>query len=69
MCNLYSITITQAAIAALLRIVRRYEGNLPPMPSVFPDQPTPVVRNTGGERDVADAVGHAAAAARSASSH
>ncbi len=28
MCNLYSITTNQAAIAVLFRIVRRYEGNL-----------------------------------------
>lgn len=39
MCNLYSITTNQAAIAELFRVVRRYEGNLPPMPGVFPDYP------------------------------
>src|ERR1700693_553335 len=51
MCNLYSITTNQAAIAALFRVVNRYVGNLPPMPGVFPDYPAPVVRNTdhGGE--------------------
>src|SRR4051794_39798975 len=32
MCNLYSITTNQAAIAALFRVVKRYVGNLPPMP-------------------------------------
>ena len=37
MCNLYSITTNQAAIAALFRIVNRYVGNLAPMPGVFPD--------------------------------
>lgn len=37
MCNLYSITSNQAAIAALFRVVNRYVGNLQPMPSVFPD--------------------------------
>jgi putative SOS response-associated peptidase YedK len=46
MCNLYSITTNQAAIAALFRVVNRYEGNLAPMPGVFPDYPAPVVRNT-----------------------
>jgi putative SOS response-associated peptidase YedK len=46
MCNLYSITTNQAAIAALFRLINRYEGNLPPMPGVFPDYPAPVVRNT-----------------------
>ena len=45
MCNLYSITTNQAAIAALFRVVNRYIGNLPPMPGVFPDYPAPVVRN------------------------
>ena len=32
MCNLYSITINQAAIIALFRLINRYVGNLPPMP-------------------------------------
>jgi putative SOS response-associated peptidase YedK len=44
MCNLYSITTNQAAIAALFRVTARYVGNLPPMPGVFPDYPAPVVR-------------------------
>ena len=35
MCNLYSITTNQAAIAALFRVINRYVGNLPPMPRVF----------------------------------
>ena len=46
MCNLYSITTNQAAIAALFRVVNRYVGNLAPMPGVFPDYPAPVIRNT-----------------------
>jgi hypothetical protein len=37
MCNLYSITTNQAAIAALFRLTNRYVGNLAPMPGVFPD--------------------------------
>ena len=37
MCNLYSITTNQAAIIALFRVVNRHEGNLAPMPGVFPD--------------------------------
>ncbi|MCK1617425.1 SOS response-associated peptidase family protein [Bradyrhizobium sp. 159] len=52
MCNLYSITTNQAAIMALFRVVNRYIGNLPAMPSVFPDYPAPVVRrseNSGRE--------------------
>ena len=52
MCNLYSITTNQAAIAALFRVVNRYVGNLAPMPGVFPDYPAPVVRNTGGELEM-----------------
>lgn len=52
MCNLYSITTNQAAIAALFRVVNRYVGNLPPMPGVFPDYPAPVVRNAGSEREL-----------------
>ena len=46
MCNLYSITTNQVAIAALFRVLNRYVGNLAPMPGVFPDYPAPVVRNT-----------------------
>ena len=41
MCNLYSITTNQAAIAALFRVINRYVGNLPPMPHVFPDYNAP----------------------------
>jgi putative SOS response-associated peptidase YedK len=43
MCNLYSITTNQAAIAALFRVINHYVGNLPPMPGY----PAPVVRNAG----------------------
>jgi putative SOS response-associated peptidase YedK len=53
MCNLYSITTNQAAIAALFRVVNQYADNLPPMPGVFPDYPAPVVRNAGTEREMA----------------
>jgi hypothetical protein len=52
MCNLYSITTNQAAIAVLFRVVNRYVGNLAPMPGVFPDYPAPVVRNAGNEREL-----------------
>jgi putative SOS response-associated peptidase YedK len=52
MCNLHSITINHAAIAALSRVVNRYVGNLPPMPEVFPDYPAPVVHNACGEREL-----------------
>lgn len=53
MCNLYSITTNQAAIANLFPVVRRYEGNLAPMPGVFPDYPAPIIRDAGnGEREM-----------------
>jgi putative SOS response-associated peptidase YedK len=52
MYNLFSITINQAAIIALFRVVNRYVGNLPLMPGVFPDYPAPVVRNPGAEREL-----------------
>src|ERR1700753_224532 len=52
MCNLYSITTNQEAIARLFRVINRYVGNLPPMPGVFPDYPAPVVRNSGEGREM-----------------
>lgn len=54
--NLYGITTNQAAIA-LFRVVNRYAGNLPPMPGVFPDCPTPLVRCANGERELAMMLG------------
>jgi putative SOS response-associated peptidase YedK len=53
MCNLYSITTNQAAIAALFRVINRYVGNLPPMPDVFPDYAAPIVRNGADGRELA----------------
>jgi hypothetical protein len=47
-----SITTNQATIIALFRVLNRYVGNLPPMPSVFPDYPAPVVRNAGADREL-----------------
>jgi putative SOS response-associated peptidase YedK len=53
MCNLYSITKSQAAILELTRAMRDGTGNLPPMPGVFPDFPAPIVRNApDGEREL-----------------
>ena len=51
-CNLYSITTNQAAIAALFRGINQYVGNLPPRPGVFPDYPAPVVRIDDGYREM-----------------
>jgi putative SOS response-associated peptidase YedK len=33
-------------------VIKRYVGNLPPMPGVFPDYPAPVVRNADGKREM-----------------
>ena len=44
MCNLYSITSSQAAIRELARAMRDLTGNLAPLPAVFPDRMAPVVR-------------------------
>jgi putative SOS response-associated peptidase YedK len=54
-CNLYSITTNQAAISALFRVVKRYVGNLAPMPGVFPDYKAPIVRNGAEGRELATA--------------
>src|SRR5690349_4944367 len=48
MCNLYSMTTTQAAIIAIVRAMRDKAGNLPPLPGIFPDYFAPIVR-TGSD--------------------
>jgi putative SOS response-associated peptidase YedK len=55
MCNLYSMTKTQAAIIAIVRAMRDKAGNLPPLPGIFPDYFAPVVRNApnDGVRELA----------------
>jgi putative SOS response-associated peptidase YedK len=53
-CNLYSLTKGQAAIVAFTRAMSDTTGNLPPMPSIFPDYPAPIVRNAPvGRRELA----------------
>jgi putative SOS response-associated peptidase YedK len=52
MCNLYSITTNQAAVAALFLVMNRYIGNLPSMPGVFPDHAAAVARKVGGGREL-----------------
>ena len=53
MCNLYSITKGQAAIRKFTRSMHDAAGNMPAMPSVFPDQSAPMVRNCeDGEREL-----------------
>ena len=53
MCNLYSVTKGQQAIREFTRAVTDRTGNLPPLPGVFPDYAAPIVRNTGGGRELA----------------
>lgn len=54
MCNLYSLTKSQAAIVAMARAMRDITGNLPPLPGIFPDYPAPIVRNApDGVRELA----------------
>jgi putative SOS response-associated peptidase YedK len=45
MCNLYSMTKSQAAIRELTRAMSDRTGNLPPLPGIYPDYPAPIVRN------------------------
>src|ERR1700720_595846 len=54
MCNLYSLTKSQAAITALTRAMLDTTGNLPPLPGIFPDYRAPIVRNApDGVRELA----------------
>ncbi len=53
MCNLYSMTKGQQAIRDLVRPWKDSTGNLPPLPGIFPDYPTPIVRNTPDGRELA----------------
>src|SRR6202051_4363076 len=55
MCNLYSITTTQAAIIALFRVINRAVGTREPMPGVCPDYRAPIVRNGAEGRELANA--------------
>lgn len=52
-CNLYSVTTNQKAIADLARAFRDITGNLPLLPGIFPDQLAPVVRTgSDGKREL-----------------
>jgi putative SOS response-associated peptidase YedK len=53
MCNLYSMTKSQAAIVAIARAMHDKTGNLPPLPGIFPDYSAPIVRNTSDGRELA----------------
>jgi putative SOS response-associated peptidase YedK len=54
MCNLYSMTKSQAAIRDWIRAMRDTTGNLPPLPGIFPDMMAPIVRTcSDGQRELA----------------
>jgi putative SOS response-associated peptidase YedK len=53
MCNLYNVTTTQEAIRQFTRAMRDVSGNLEPSLNVYPDRPTPIVRNTPEGRELA----------------
>jgi putative SOS response-associated peptidase YedK len=53
MCNLFSMTRSQAAIIAAARVMVDKAGNLPPAPGIFPDYAAPIVRNTADGRELA----------------
>jgi putative SOS response-associated peptidase YedK len=45
MCNLYSHTKPQQAVRDLARVLKDMTGNLPPLPTIFPDKMAPIVIN------------------------
>lgn len=52
MCNLYSLTKAPAAIRAIAKAMVDHTGNLEPLPSIFPDQMAPVVREGDDGREI-----------------
>jgi len=53
MCNLYSITRSQEAIRHLFRVMRDRSGNLPALPSVYPNTMAPVIHSArDGKREL-----------------
>ncbi|MGH6794309.1 MAG: SOS response-associated peptidase [Methylocella sp.] len=52
MCNLYSVTKGQQAILEFTGAMRDRTGNLPPLPSVFPDYAAPIVKNQPDGREL-----------------
>ena len=52
MCNLYSVTTNQEAIRRIFGAAWDNIGNLASLPSVFPDQQAPVVRNGTSGREL-----------------
>ncbi len=52
MCNLYSVTKSQAAIREMVRSMHDRTGNLPPLPGIFPDYGAPIIREGGEGREM-----------------
>ncbi|MEM7729995.1 MAG: hypothetical protein AAF311_12100 [Pseudomonadota bacterium] len=52
MCNLYSMTTSQAAIRDLGEAMGDATGNLPPLPGIFPATTAPAVRNDVDGREL-----------------
>jgi putative SOS response-associated peptidase YedK len=52
LCNLYSSTMSQAAIRDLFKVARHTAGNLPPLSAIFPDWQAPIVRVNECEREL-----------------
>jgi putative SOS response-associated peptidase YedK len=52
LCNLYSVTKGQQAIREFTSAMRDRTGNLPRLPSVFPDYAAPIVRNQPEGREL-----------------
>lgn len=50
MCNLYSMTSSQAAITDMIKVWDDRTGNMPPLPGIYPDKPAPVITQTSGGR-------------------
>lgn len=53
MCNLYNVKTNQQAIRDIADVMVESIGNLEPSIDVYPDRAAPVVRNTGGGRELA----------------
>jgi hypothetical protein len=43
----------QEAIRRLFKVVKDNTGNLPPLPSVYPDYAAPIIRNSDAGRELA----------------
>ncbi|WP_324752096.1 SOS response-associated peptidase [Roseovarius sp. Pro17] len=51
-CNLYSMTTSQAAITDLIKVWKDSTGNLPVLTGIYPDYSAPVIRNTDQGRQL-----------------